>query len=187
MSNDAPYHRAFIRAQLSQREGERNPVSPCSSAASSLACIEPCVMITERYLSGFPSSPRASLTSALSMYSGSQPFQPNHWYRAGVGLPAEAPTFHSVVTREALLALVAWQDITEMGIAFCSLTAMEGGCSVVCCSRWIFDLGICMCACLLNLVNRRGRKEKAFASHPGSECQKSLSNGLAENPSQNSL
>lgn len=124
----------------------------------SLARIEPCVTITDRNLGGFPSSPHASLTSSPSVCA----LDPNHFSPTADGLPAEAPTFHSVVTREALLALVAWQDITEMAIAFCSLTAMEGGCGALCCSRWIFDLGIRMCACLLNLLQEEVGKRRSL-------------------------
>lgn len=63
-------------------------------------------------MGGFPSIPHVVLTPALSIFIGSQPFQPKHWHHAEVGLPA-GHTFHSVVTREALVPLVAWQDISE--------------------------------------------------------------------------
>lgn len=41
--------------------------------------------------------------------------------------------------------------------------------SAGCCSGWVFELGLSMCACLLSLLTRRGGEEKVCASHPGSE------------------
>lgn len=50
-----------------------------------------------------------------------------------------------------------------------SLTVMQGNCSAVCCTWQVSDLGLCLCACLLNLVRRRGEEWEVFASHPGSD------------------
>lgn len=51
----------------------------------------------------------------------------------------------------------------------CSLTVGEEKCSAVCCTWQVFDLGLCHCACLLNLVRRRGEEGEVFASRPGTE------------------
>lgn len=140
--DDVPCLNTFYRAQLSQQEGEKNPVGPCSSAASRLACMESCVTITQWQMGGFPSIP-VVLTPALSISTGSQACQPNHWHHAGVGLPA-GHTFHSMVTREALLALVAWQDVTESGaLQWCRGTALQSAAP----GRFLIWVCICVLVC----------------------------------------